>query len=237
MTEPAATPVPDTPAEAAAGIRQRLTGGSASAAVTFGQAALRTHYFDREVREALAEAYETAGRDEEARRLFPAPRRPARPQHTKMTPQHDPALIERIEASDTSAYSFPPVSLLENARHYTLSTPENFDLLPDHVRAHPEFEARDTRIDLPPSRVAAYEYGRMSGNGAFITKDFEFLNTNRVGHSGLSHICFAPGLGWHIDLDDVPEDLGEPVFLFQRHPMINYYHFIDNLFNTIQTLL
>lgn len=197
--------------------------------------AFQLDYFDPDIRSLLADVYRQQDRHIEAERLFPVPIKPEKPQRLKMVSQ----AAEHLRYDLTSAHDGQSpkklFQLIKNGRKYKLVTPKNVEQIPDEFLSNSELCKSETILELPDTCVTAYKNARISVNGTFCTEDFEYINTNRVGHSSLKHIKFAPGLGWHVDLVEEPELIHEPLFVFQKHPMNNYYHMLVEMLPALLT--
>jgi hypothetical protein len=188
---------------------------------------IKNDYYNPSPRIALAELLRLSGREVEAARVEKVPIKAKRPFPLIVTHASETQFLHEFSPfSPTSEKTALKMKVIDSF-YFTRKRPLNFDSLPETVQNNIKIGPAGEKVFVAESYISAYRNTFLSANGGFVAHSNRYLADNRMGHgSFLANILFDPLNGWHLDLGSTPETLDEPIFVFQRHPMLNYYHLV-----------
>ncbi|QBF81866.1 glycosyltransferase family 61 protein [Shewanella maritima] len=186
--------------------------------------ALKYDYYSKNLREEIGEFYKSLSREVEAERVMHTPYVPLDIKTYKMSSQEEYHMSKHL-VDKLDGLGLSPLYVDECSRSYTMRCPDGYDLLSESLQQHDVFQCIGTEQLLSKSTVRCYGNACFTPNGAFTVDDYYFKENRVTSGSFLRYVFFHPLLGFISDKTQKPDkvecDLG---FVFQRHPMLNYYH-------------
>lgn len=188
--------------------------------------ALKFDYYNGDFRDELKKFYEELDRHVEAERVSYRPYNPDSPLQLKWLAQKDYKLSDE-SLNFVKAQGLEPKYDLNNSKTIEIKKPVNWETMASFVKKHQSFKRIGTKEELFSPALRCYEQARLSCNGAFVTGNLDYLKENRVNSgSFLRYVFFHPLAGFLIDKNQPPKKCCDLGFVFQRHPMLNYYHLL-----------
>jgi hypothetical protein len=192
---------------------------SVFAAEEFIKTCIKNNYYDSDCRSLYSDFLIENNRKIEASRIIDPPYKAKRP-------------VRLISKNLTEITKLCPPSLIEvhnvyEEREFVVKYIAHKTILPDKVLEHDCFKDEGKIVKLDATTTCHFKNGFVTRNGAFFSEENYYPSDNRMGHGAfLRGAYYNPKLSWHRDMDDEYSTVSEYALIVQKHPMINYYHFL-----------
>lgn len=191
---------------------------------TYFKNKINEDYYNAEIRKEYHDWLISKNRHVEASRVVDTPRKASKPIRLKMSKFESLKTKEVNSWPTKQRHSFK--TIFDNST-LTSSKVCNFASLSESIKNHPIFDDQGVEFDLKETTVIRFENAYLTCNGAFFTDNNRFFNDNRVGHGAfLRGAYYDSKYGWHKDGEEEYSSFSGPLLVVQKHPMINYYHFL-----------